>query len=293
MTVEKFDAIMIGHFAKDRIVFRDTSRVASGGAVYYGSMALARLGYKIGVVTRLRREDFPLLDELKEAGITVFANGSDQTSGMVNTYFTADRDKRTCAPLGFAGAFREADIPDVEARIFFVVPILAGEVELPLLRTIANRGEVALDAQGFVRFAEEGEVVFRDWEEKDSGLPLVHTLKVDDTEAQVLTGETDPRKAAAVLASYGPKEIVLTHKNGVLVYADGQLFDAAFHPRMVTGRTGRGDTCFAVYTASRLSQTASLAGRYAAAVTSLKMESIGPFAGNAASVNAVLQDETW
>ncbi len=293
MTGEPFDALMIGHFAKDRIVFRDTSRIASGGAVYYGSMALARLGYKVGVVTKLRKSDFPLLDELRAEGITVFASESKQTSGMVNAYYTTDRDKRTCSPLGFAGPFSKDDIPDVEAKVFFVVPILAGEVDLPLLRAISGRGIVALDVQGFVRFAERGEVVFRDWEEKDEGLPLVHTLKVDDSEAQVLTGEADPHKAATALAAYGPKEVVVTHKGGVVVYSDGQLFEAAFQPREVNGRTGRGDTCFSVYVASRMSWTASRAARYAAAVTSLKMESVGPFAGTVTSVEALLGERKW
>ena len=38
-----------------------------------------------------------------------------------------------------------------------------------------------------------------------------------------LTGETDIYKAAAIYAAMGPKEIVLTHKDGVLIYADGEF----------------------------------------------------------------------
>jgi len=33
MRTKPFDIVMIGHFAKDKIVFGDTSRIASGGTV--------------------------------------------------------------------------------------------------------------------------------------------------------------------------------------------------------------------------------------------------------------------
>jgi hypothetical protein len=110
---------------------------------------------------------------LKREGITVFARAAAGTSGMENIYFTKDRDKRVCKPLGFAGAFEEDEIPDVEAKTFFVIPILAGEVNLSLLRKLSKKARIALDAQGFVRFAEGERVVFKDWPEKEEGLPCL------------------------------------------------------------------------------------------------------------------------
>ena len=67
------DVAVIGHFAKDILVFGGQSMVSSGGSVYYGALALRRLGLRVAVVTRLRKEDFPRLDELKAEGILVFA----------------------------------------------------------------------------------------------------------------------------------------------------------------------------------------------------------------------------
>jgi sugar/nucleoside kinase (ribokinase family) len=274
----QFDIAMVGHFAVDRITAGGETIIASGGAVYYGAMALARLGYRVAVITRLHPDDFGRLDELQAAGISVFATAATQTAGMHNIYHTADRDKRACKPLGFAGPFTEADLPDIEAAIYLVIPILAGEVDLETLKAIAARGPVGLDVQGFVRFADGDDVVFRDWREKREGLRYVHRLKVDDTEAEVLTGKTDRKAAALELASYGPKEVLLTHGKGVLVYSDGTFYRAAFTPRRILGRTGRGDTCFSTYCAKRLTLDPQAALRYAAVVTSLKMEDPGPFA---------------
>lgn len=282
--------MLVGHFAVDRIVLRGETRVASGGGVYYGAMALARLGYRVAVATRVCETDFPRLDEMRDEGIAVFATKAAQTSGMENTYLTPDQDKRRCVPLGFAGPFREGEIPTLRAKVVLAVPILAGEIDLAVLSALAARAPIALDAQGFVRFAEGDTVVFRDWPEKEAGLALVQTLKVDDTEAAILTGLDDPHAAAAALARYGPREVVLTHKGGVLVYASGTFFEASFAPRRLVGRTGRGDTCFSTYVIKRLSAEPAQAVRYAAAATSLKMEAHGPFAGTTAMVDARLEE---
>lgn len=273
------DVTVIGHFAKDLLVVGGQEEVASGGSVYYGALALRRLGLQVAVVTRLAKADFPRLDELKEAGILVFAQPAEETSGIRNVYFSADMDRRHCTPLGFAGSFRLADMPPLQAKIWLIGPIMAGEVDIPFVRAIAERGLVALDVQGFVRVREGGTLVFRDWLEKAEGLSYVRFLKADSAESEVLTGKANLQEAARELASYGPHEIVLTHAKGVLVYADGAVYEAPFTPRELKGRTGRGDTCFAAYLARRLTSSPDEACRFAAKVTSLKMEAPGPFRG--------------
>jgi len=276
---DNIDIAVIGHFAKDKIVVGGRETIASGGSVYYGALALARLGLRVAVVTRLAQVDWPLLDELMDAGIRVYARTSEQTSGIENTYLTADMDRRVTRPLGFAGPFRLADVPRIQPRIWMVGPIMAGEVNLSFVRALSVRGPVALDAQGFVRVRAGNDLVFRDWPEKTEGLPHVRYLKVDSAEAEVLTGQTDLLEGARKLAGWGPQEVVLTHARGVLVYADGAAYEASFTPRSLAGRTGRGDTCFATYLARRLSAPPDDACRFAAQVTSIKMETPGAFRG--------------
>lgn len=289
MDVVNVDIAVIGHFAKDKIIVRGEEQVSSGGSVYYGAIALRRMGLKVAVITRLKQADFGLLDELKDEGILVFAQPAVETSGIENTYFTEDMDRRLCKPLGFAGPFRLEDLPDIQARIFLVGPIMAGEVDIPLIRMLAARGKVALDAQGFVRVREGLDLVLRDWPQKGEGLALVDVLKVDTAEAEVLTGQTDIHQAMRELAAYGPREIVLTRPQGVVVYADGEFYQAPFNPREVRGRTGRGDTCFAAYLGRRLTTDPEGACRFAAAVTSLKLEQPGPFQGNIKDIEQQLR----
>jgi sugar/nucleoside kinase (ribokinase family) len=282
------DILMIGHFAKDRLVVDGHGEIAPGGGVYYGGFALQRLGVRVAVVTRLHPDDFPLLDDLRQAGVPVFAMPAPETSGIENFYDSSDMERRICKPLGFAGPFRPEDIPDVSARIYLVASIIAGEVDLPLLKMLAERGPVAIDIQGFVRVRENGELVFRQWPEMEEGLSYVTYLKVDRAEAELLTGLTDLAAAAHRLADYGPREIVITQSAGVTVLADGEIYQAPFTPRSLTGRTGRGDTCFATYLGRRLVATPAEATRLAAAVTTLKQEQPGPWLGTLADVEALL-----
>ena len=75
----------------------------------------------------------------------------------------------------------------------------------------------------------------------------------------------------------GPNEIVLTHRNGLLVYAEGRFYEAGFFPVELAGRSGRGDTCLSAYVSKRLVASPADSTTWAAAVTSLKLEAEGPF----------------
>ena len=136
---------------------------------------------------------------------------------------------------------------------------------------------LAADVQGFVRVSRDGVLGYAPWPEKRPILSQVDVLKTDAVEAEMLTGETDIQAAARALADLGPGDVVITHRDGVLVYAEGKVHQAGFSPRELVGRSGRGDTCLAAYVAQRLVSSAGEATVWAAAVTSLKMEAEGPF----------------
>jgi len=284
LDVTSIDVMMIGHFAKDQVIVDGRAQTVPGGGVYYGSVALRRLGASVAVVTRLHPDDFPLLDELKREGVQVFAAPAPQTSGIANYYRSDDMERRVCQPLGFAGPFAASEIPALPARVYAIVSIMAGEVDLPLLELLAKRGPVALDVQGFVRVRDGSDLVFRHWPGMEQGLSLVTYLKVDRAEAELLTGQTDLQAAARQLSDYGPREIVLTQSAGVTVWADGQIYQAPFTPRTLAGRTGRGDTCFASYLGWRLRASPEEAVRVAAVVTTSKQETPGPWRGTLADL---------
>ena len=275
----RFDIIILGHFAKDKLIIRGVEKEASGGAVYYGALALSKLNIRTAIITMLAKADYSYLEVFEKNGVKIFAYEAEATSGIKNTYFSENNlNERTCEPIAFAGQFSEKQIPDVETKVFYIGPIMAGEVSLQLIDIItAKFDKVCLDLQGVLRVRSGKDLIFVDWPEKEQGLRRIHTIKADSVESEVITGEKDLVKAARIISDWGPREVLITHKDGVMVYADGDVFEAPFTPQSLDGRTGRGDTCISTYLASRLTASPEKSCAFAAAATSLKLEKEGPF----------------
>jgi len=282
--VTDFDVVMIGNFAKDKLIVDGVEEIASGGGVYYGSVVVKRLGGRVAVVTRLHPDDFPRLEELRSEGIQVFATPADGTSGIANYYLSSNMETRICKPIGFGGKYNLAEIPDFNTKVIMLSPLFAGEVDLSLLQTLSIRAPVGMDIQGFVRVPVENDLIFQPWAVMVEGLKCITYLKVDKAEAEFLTGLSDLYEAAIKLHSLGPKEILLTQSSGVTVFADGKFHTAPFTSRSLAGRTGRGDTCFSTYIAKRLTENAETACRWAGVVTSLKQEVPGPWKGTISDI---------
>ena len=51
----------------------------------------------------------------------------------------------------FAGPFRPEQIPDLSARIYFVAPIIAGEIDLPLLKLLAQHAGKPLSRESIIQ----------------------------------------------------------------------------------------------------------------------------------------------
>ena len=159
-----------------------------------------------------------------------------------------------------------------------ITPSLRGEVGLDVIKALKTKGfKVAADVQGFVRVLSGQNLNDEPWTEMQEVLSNLDILKSDAVEAEYLTGESDIHNAAQTFSSMGPKEIVLTHKDGLLILADGKFHHLNFYPQNLSGRSGRGDTCIGSYVSMRQSMSSLEAGIWAAAVTSLKMEKASPF----------------
>jgi sugar/nucleoside kinase (ribokinase family) len=105
-----------------------------------------------------------------------------------------------------------------------------------------------------------------------------------------MTGTVDRKEAAKMLHAWGAKEIMITHNTEVLIYNGRDFYVEPLKPRNLSGRTGRGDTCFSAYITERLNKGIEESLLYAAALVSLKMESPGPFAGSRQDVESYIKE---
>lgn len=288
---KQYDLVCAGNYTKDTIVTPDGTRYVDGGAVNYAAHAAVRLGLRTAVVTRLAREDNRMIEALEASGVDCYPVYTPTSTLMKLEYKTYNVDQRTLTVAAIAGTVSPDQMDNLETRAVVVGSSLRGEVELPFFEAMRQRPGViiACDVQGFVRVLRGQSLVYEPWDEMPAVLSHVDILKSDAVEAEFLTGEKDIFKAARFYANLGPKEIVLTHSQGVLIHADGKDYEYPFFPGDVAGRSGRGDTCLGSYTAVRLSKPAPEAGRWAAAVTSLKLHKMGPFSLTLADVEEFLR----
>lgn len=288
--MKSYDVLYIGNYTKDTIISPAGTKVVDGGAVNYAAHAAARLGRKVAVVTRLAREDEAVVERLIQSGIDCYVTYTPQSTLLTLEYPTTDPDIRTLSVRSVAGSITPGNVEKLDAKAAVIGASLRGEVGLDVIHALKEKKMlVAADMQGFVRVLRGDQLEYEPWDELQATLARVDVVKSDAVEAEFLTGETDIRKAARFYAQMGPREIVLTHKDGLLIYAEGKFYELNFYPARLDGRSGRGDTCIGTYVAQRLSLPPREAGIWAAAVTSLKMENVGPFNRSLREVEEFIQ----
>lgn len=288
--MSRFDALIIGEVAQDTNVDCDGTTVeAIGGAVYYSGFAAANIGHKIAVLPKADTAQIDLTAAFAPApNITVYPLHSRTSFVTKNIYHTPDRERRTSTVDSVVEPYRPEEVPDVDAAIWHLAGLAAGDIPNEMIPFAARHAMVAIDVQTMLRRVEDGTLVYRDWAEKRELLPYVRFLKTDAAEAEILTGLTDRAEAAKLLYSWGAKEVLITHNTEVLVYDGREVYTCPIRARDLSGRTGRGDTTFAGYINERLTADIPTALRFATALVSLKMETPGPFTGTRADVEAYL-----
>jgi sugar/nucleoside kinase (ribokinase family) len=288
-----YDIVLLGAYTKDTIISPTGKRVVDGGGFNYGTNVTAKMGLKVAAITRLASEDFHLVEELKQTGADVYAVATDHSTCLTLEYKTTNVDQRVLYVTTTAGAFTEDQVAGITAKAFVIGPSIRGEVPVAVIDAIKkNNSFISIDVQGYIRvIREDGVLVYAPWPEKEAVLARADVLKTDAVEAEFLTGSADIHQAAQMLADLGPKEVVLTHRDGLLVYDGHHYYEAGFYPRQLVGRSGRGDTVIASYMAKRITASPAEATIWAAAAVSIKMEAEGPFKRDIRDVEALIRQK--
>lgn len=279
--MKNYDTFIMGHISIDKNIYQGETVKEIGGAVVYSSCASYAIGHKTGILTKLSFQNKNCLETFTIPEKDIFTLNSKNTTSIRNIYHSADRERRTCTALSIADPFTIEDMPNnIDSQIYHFAGLISGEFDSGMIKFLYNKGKVALDVQGFLRnVGEDKEMVFKDWKKKKEYLPYIDYLKTDAAEAEIMTGTKDRKKAAEMLFGWGAKEIMITHNKEVLIYNGKKHYTCPLKPRNLSGRTGRGDTCFSAYITERLNKDIEDALLFASALVSLKMEKPGPFRG--------------
>ena len=288
------DICCIGHITLDKIVTPKQTTYMPGGTSYYFSHGIKHLkdkdNYKL--VTALAPSEYKAVEEMRSAGIQVEVLPSKKTVYFENVY-GENQDNRTQRVLAKADPFTVEELKNEEARIFHLGSLLSDDFSLDVVKLLSGKGILAVDAQGYLREVRGQKVFPVDWKDKREALKYIDILKVNEHEAEVLTGYKDAKQAALQLAEWGVKEVLLTLGSlGSLIYAEGVFHQIpAYPPKEVVDATGCGDTYAMGYLYMRNKGTSyEEAGCFAAAMSTIKLEKSGPFSGTEEQVWNIIRN---
>ncbi len=278
---------VVGHITQDRILTPGAPEIRlPGGSAYYSSMALAALGLKVEVRTKLAQHDRGLVGELSGVGATVHVLPSAETTIFVNAYSGPELAERSQRVEAVAAPFDATDL-GMPAEVIHLGPLTQQEMGPPIIAAARKLSRIlTLDAQGLLRRVENGVVVPAPWPDLTvlSGLDI---LKVDEVEAERMVGEAEPELAARRLLDLGVREVLITFadRGSLLATSEGVHRLGVVPPPAIVDATGCGDTYLAGYVAERMrGRTPLEAAWFAASAASLKLAAHGPFRGDAAMV---------
>lgn len=279
----------IGHITHDKIITPETEVDMPGGTSYYFAHAMYHLngGKDFQLVTSLAETDMQAVTDLRQLGINVSVVPSRHTVYFENKY-GENQNNRTQRVLAKADPFTVESLKNLKASVFHLGSLLADDFSLQVIESLAGRGEVSVDSQGYLREVRGEKVYAVDWKEKREALRHIDVLKVNEYEMEVLTGHNDAHDAALQLAEWGVKEVCVTLGNyGSVILEDNHFYGiCAYPPLRVVDATGCGDTYSTGYLYMRSrGANPSEAGHFAAAMSTLKLEANGPFAQT--------EDDVW
>jgi len=283
------DICCIGHITLDKIVTPKTEVYMPGGTTFYFSHGISHLlnstqesykpSYKL--VASLAESEMKSVEDIRALGIDVDVVPSKKTVYFENIY-GENQNNRKQRVRAKADPFTIESVKDVKAKYIVLGSLLADDFSLDVIKYLSTRGTLVVDAQGYLREVKDEKVFACDWENKHEALKYIDILKVNEYEIEVLTGHKDFHEACKKLAEWGVKEVLLTLGSyGSIVYADGVFYDIpAYEPINVCDATGCGDTYVMSYVFKRVQgKTPEEAGKFASAVSTLKIEATGPFHG--------------
>ncbi|MDG7007102.1 MAG: hypothetical protein JRN06_02520 [Nitrososphaerota archaeon] len=241
---EGMRVLVAGFVTIDTIQLPMRQVISVGGPPSYAGLVCARFGHTVTPLTRIGN-DFPDEQAVWLARNGIALRASDRSAVKPTTRF-----KIANSPGGRSltlGA-RCEDIgasqipPDSRFDACLVSPI-AGEISAPLLTEISARSSFSfLDPQGFVRsFDREGKVSYAP--PRDRGIiSKVDAVKMDLTEAEMLTGKAGPREALEKISAIGVRKGIVTRGGESCFVLDGsRIYEVEVPKSPVVDTTGAGD----------------------------------------------------
>lgn len=279
---------LIGPVSEDIIIKDNLRHKSIGGPVFYQSKVLSKLEINTNAIVTISKYDKGLLKEFS-SNVNLIPCYINETLKFHNIYPDDDpnhRIQKACIPKN------PINLKNVLSNIRSSDAILLGplspyDISLKTIQGLRSlKIPIYLGVQGYLRHLEGNKIVLKPWRQFKDFLKLIDVLFMDENESAIILGEKHSLKETArILASFGPREVIITcGSRGSLIYSkklDKIYKIPALKPKKIEDPTGLGDTYMAAYTARKLEiEDPKECGMFAAVASSLKLENKGAFNGN-------------
>ena len=138
----KYDITLIGNYTKDTVVTPTETKYVDGGGFNYGAHAAVALGAKTGAITRLKKDDQHVVENLTNVGVDVFPTYTDQSTHVELIYPSDNFDERTLLMPKSAGSFTSDQFKDMESQIFLVNASIRDEFKHETFYDLNKKGSL-------------------------------------------------------------------------------------------------------------------------------------------------------
>lgn len=290
-----YDIISVGHITLDKIVTPEKEVYMPGGTTFYMAHGVSHLPMdevSFKLVASLAESEMKAVEDIRKEGIEVDVIPSRKSVFFENIYGENQNDRKQRVRAK-ADPFTVESVKGIEAKYICLGSLLADDFPLDVVKELSQHGCIVMDAQGYLREVRGEQVYACDWENKLEFFKYIDILKVNEHEVRTLTGIEDLKAGARQLADWGIKEVLLTlGSEGSIILVDGTYYEVpAYKPKKETDATGCGDTFTLGYVYKRVLGADPLeAGKFANAISSIKLEESGPFKGNIEDVYERMKD---
>jgi len=235
--------LVAGFITIDTIQLPIRTVTSVGGPPCYAGLVCSRFGLEVFPLTKVGN-DFPEDQAvwLKRNGLVIRSADRSPTEKTTRFRIETDGVARTITLLSRCEDISSDQVPDQQFSASLISPV-AGEISEALVSEVSRRSDFTfMDPQGFLRrFNSKGEVSFSKM--KDSGLvSKIDALKMDQEEAEALTGKQNAQEALGKLAEMGLRKVVVTQGAKPCFILEGSKIYAVPVPKVqVVDSTGAGD----------------------------------------------------
>lgn len=278
-----FDLVTVGHFAIDSII---SQRITSpqptlGGPPTYTSIAAAKLGAKVSVISKVGGDfQHEYSEWLRTNGVDL--SGLKQVKDTATTRFilTYTNGQRKLQLENRAPIISTQDIPDSLQTKAIHIASIANEVQYAVIAKLRGFTDIlSFDPQGFVRsFDEKGNTRLKRWK-SNQALKHIDVYKSSSHEIRIVTRQKKLPLAMREIRDYGAKIVMVTRGvKGTILLVDDEFYHvSACKPRVFRDPTGAGDAFIGAFLAEYLQGKEPLwCACVGSAASSFVVEGIGP-----------------